>query len=198
MRRRSLVSMIVLAGGLLLVGTPRSVQAAGGSAVEQGETLLSEIHALVVDAASRASVAEAADPPQVSVANCLNEVGQTLNGYEASAVAALSSLKAAVNDGDGGTAKAHLDLLLLAHKNAKIAAATAAACETGSVAGGGVDADGDGLPDGFSSGGLSGLDGLEGDSDVAAGFSAAEYLPVGDSVDEAATIDVVTSPAVTP
>ena len=199
MRRRSLVSMIVLCSGLLLVGGPLDAQTAGGSALEQGNALLSEIRAIVSDASSRADLAESAQPPQVKVASCLNQIGQTLSSFEASGSVALSSLGSAVASGDAGTAQAQLSLLILANKNAKAAIATAEACEAGGVVGGGVDANGDGVPDGESStGGLTGLDDLKGDEQVAEGFSPDDYIPVGDSVEEPATSDVVTSPAVTP
>ncbi len=199
MLRRSLVSMIVLCNGLLLAGSPLGAQTAGGSALEQGNALLNEIRAIVSDAASRADLAESAQPPQVKVASCLNQIAQTLNSFESTGSVALSTLGSAVASGDASTAQAQLSLLILANKNAKMAIATAEACEAGGVVGGGLDANGDGVPDGESStGGLTGLDGLEGDEDMAAGFSADEFIPVGDSVDEPATSDVITSPAVTP
>lgn len=199
MHRRSLVSMISLCGGLLLAAAPLDAQTGGGSALEQGNALLAEIRGLVSDASSRATAVEAAQPPQVSVASCLNQVVQTLNQYESSGSAALNSLEAAVNGGDSSTAQAQLSVLILANKNAKVAATTAAACEAGGVTAGSVDANGDGIPDGeSSSGGLSGLDELQGDEEVAVGFSPDEFVPAGDDVEDPATNDVVTSPAVTP
>ena len=199
MHRRSLVSMISLCSSLLLASGSLQAQTGGGTALEQGNALLSEIRGLVSDTSSRANAVEAAQPPQVSVASCLNQVVQTLNQYESSGTAALNSLEAAVNGGDASTAQAQLSVLILANKNAKIAANTAAACEAGGVAGGGTDANGDGIPDGeTSTGGLSGLDELEGDEEIAEGFAPDDFVPVGDDVEEPATEDVVTSPAVTP
>lgn len=196
---RSLVSMIVLCSGLLLASSSLVAQTVGGSALERGNALLNEIRAFVSDAASRADLAESAQPPQVNVASCLNQVVQTLNSFESTGSVALSALGSAVASGDASTADAQLGLLMLVNKNAKIAIAAAEVCEAGGVVGGGRDANGDGVPDGESStGGLTGLDELEGDEDVASGFSPDEFIPVGDSVDEPATSDVITSPAVTP
>lgn len=199
MHRRSLVSMISVCSSLLLVSGSLQAQTGGGTALEQGNALLSEIRGLVSDTSSRANAVEAAQPPQVSVASCLNQVVQTLNQYESSGTAALNSLEAAVNGGDSSTAQAQLSVLILANKNAKVAATTAAACEAGGVAGGGSDANGDGIPDGeTSTGGLSGLNELEGEEEIAEGFAPDDFVPVGDDVEEPATEDVVTSPAVTP
>lgn len=199
MWRKSFVSLLLLCGSMLSASGSASGQTAGGSALEQGNALLEEIRSLMSDAGLRASASEAAQPPQVSVASCLNQVVQTLGQYESSGSAALNSLTAAVSVGDAGTAEAQLSLLLLANKNAKTAAAAASACEAGGVASGGVDANGDGVPDGeSSSGGLSGLDDLQGDEQSEDGFAPDEFVPDGDSVDDPATSDVVTSPAVTP
>ncbi len=203
MWRKSFVSLLFLCGSMLSASGSASGQTAGGSAPEQGNALLEEIRSLMSDAGLRASASEAAQPPQVSVASCLNQVVQTLGQYESSGSAALNSLTAAVSGGDAGTAQAQLSLLLLANKNAKTAAAAASACEAGGVASGGVDANGDGVPDGVpdgesSSGGLSGLDDLQGDEESEDGFAPDEFVPSGDSVDDPATSDVVTSPAVTP
>ena len=199
MWRKSFVSLLFLCGSMLSASGSASGQTAGGSAPEQGNALLEEIRSLMSDAGLRASASEAAQPPQVSVASCLNQVVQTLGQYESSGSAALNSLTAAVSGGDAGTAQAQLSLLLLANKNAKTAAAAASACEAGGVASGGVDANGDGVPDGeSSSGGLSGLDDLQGDEESEDGFAPDEFVPSGDSVDDPATSDVVTSPAVTP
>lgn len=199
MHRRSLFSMISLAG-LLLASAPLEAQTAGGTALEQGKTLLDEIRALVSDASSRVAAVEAAQPPQVSVASCLNQVVQTLNQYESSGVAALNSLESAVDSGDSATASSQLSVLILANKNAKTAATTAAACEAGGVVGATTDANGDGVPDSENStGGMSGVDDLQGeDSEVAGGFAPDEFVPEGDSIEDPATSDVVTSPAVTP
>lgn len=198
MRTKSLVAMFAVVGSVL-VGASDSGAQAGGSALEQGNALLSEIRGLVTDTSSRAAAVESAQPPQVSVASCLNQVVQTLNQYESSGTAALNSLEAAVNGGDSATATAQLSVLILANKNAKVAAASAAACEAGGVVAGNVDANGDGIPDGeSSSGGLTGLDDLSGEEEVATGFAPDEFIPDGDNVDEPATSDVVTSPAVTP
>lgn len=183
----------------VFAGASGSDAQATGSALEQGNGLLSEIRGLVSDTSSRAAAVESAQPPQVSVASCLNQVVQTLNQYESSGTAALSSLEAAVNAGDAGTATAQLSVLILANKNAKVAAASAAACEASGVVAGNLDANGDGVPDGeSSSGGLTGLDDLAGQDEVATGFAVDEFIPDGDNVDEPATSDVVTSPAVTP
>ena len=201
MRGGLLVSMIVVFSGLLSASGQLDAQTAGGSALEQGNALLSEIRAIVADASSRADLAESAQPPQVKVASCLNQIGQTLSSFEASASVALSSLGSAVASGDAGTAQAQLSLLILANKNAKSAIAAAQACEAEGVVGGGggADSNGDGVPDGESStGGLTGLDGLQGDEEVVEGFSADDYIPAGDSVEDPATSDVVTSPVVTP
>ncbi len=199
MWRKSFVSLLVLSGTLLSASSSAVAQTSGGSALEQGNALLEEIRSLLSDAGLRASAAEAAQPPQASVASCLNQVVQTLSQYESSGSAALNSLTAAVSDGDSGTAQGQLSLLLLANRNAKTAASAASACEAGGVASGGVDANGDGVPDGeSSSGGLSGLDDLQGDELTEEGFSPAEFVPDGDSVEDPATADVVTSPAVTP
>jgi len=199
MRGGLLVSMIVVFSGLLSASGQLRAQTAGGSALEQGNALLSEIRAIVADASSRADLAESAQPPQVKVASCLNQIGQTLSSFEASASVALSSLGSAVAGGDAGTAQAQLSLLILANKNAKSAIAAAQACEAEGVVGGGADSNGDGVPDGESStGGLTGLDGLQGDEEVVEGFSADDYIPAGDSVEDPATSDVVTSPVVTP
>lgn len=199
MWRNSLLSLLFLAGSLLSAAGPVSAQNSGGSALEQGTALLEEIRSLMSDAGLRASASEAAQPPQVSVASCLNQVVQTLSQYESSGSAALNSLAAAVSGGDAGTAQAQLSLLLLANRNAKTAAAAASACEAGGIANGGFDANGDGVPDGeASSGGISGLDGLQGDEETADGFAPDEFVPSGDSIEDPATSDVVTSPAVTP
>jgi len=199
MRGGLLVSMIVVFSGLRSASGQLRAQTAGGSALEQGNALLSEIRAIVADASSRADLAESAQPPQVKVASCLNQIGQTLSSFEASASVALSSLGSAVASGDAGTAQAQLSLLILANKNAKSAIAAAQACEAEGVVGGGADSNGDGVPDGESStGGLTGLDGLQGDEEVVEGFSADDYIPAGDSVEDPATSDVVTSPVVTP
>ena len=198
MRRRSLVSILALCGSLLSSGS-LSAQSAGESTQAQGTALLEEIRAMVSEMNSRTSASEAAQPPQASVTSCLNQAVQSLNQYEASGSAALSSLEAAVSGGDGGTAAAQLSLLKLANRNAKTTVATASACDASGGVGGGVDANGDGVPDGESStGGISGLDDLQGDSETAEGFSSEEFVPSGDSVDDPATSDVVTSPAVTP
>jgi hypothetical protein len=199
MRRSSLVSLVVICGGLSLFDAPLHAQASGGSALEQGNALVAEIRGFVSDAASRASAAESMQPPQVTVASCLNQIGQTLSSYEATGSTALNSLAAAVDSGDSGTAQSQLSLIILANKAAKTSAASAAACEAGGVANGGTDANGDGVPDDESStGGISGLDVLEGDDETATGFSPDEFVPDGDSMDEQATSDVVTSPTVTP
>ena len=199
MWRKSFVSLLVLSGSLLSASGPASGQGSGGSALAQGDGLLEEIRSLISDAGLRASAAEAAQPPQASVASCLNEVVQTLSQYESSGSAALNSLTAAVSGGDSGTAQGQLSLLLLANKNAKTAAAAASACEAGGTASGGVDADGNGVPDDqSSSGGLTGLTDLQGDEQTEEGFSPDEFVPEGDSIDDPATTDVVTSPAVTP
>jgi len=199
MWRKSVLSLLFLGGSLFAAGGSVSAQTPGGSALEQGNALLEEIRSLLSDTGLRASASEAAQPPQVSVASCLNQVVQTLSQYESSGSAALNSLTAAVSGGDAGTAQAQLSLLLLANKNAKTAAAAASACEAGGVVSGGVDANGDGVPDGeASSGGLSGLDDLQGDEATAEGFAPDEFVPAGDSIEEPATSDVVTSPAVTP
>ncbi len=196
---KSFVSLLVLSGGLLSASGPASGQTSGGSALAQGEVLLEEIRSLISDAGLRASASEAAQPPQVSVASCLNQVVQTLSQYESSGSAAFNSLTAAVSGGDSGTAQGQLELLLLANRNAKVAAAAASACEAGGAASGGVDANGDGVPDDeTSSGGLSGLGGLQGDEETEEGFSPEEFVPDGDSIEDPATSDVVTSPAVTP
>jgi hypothetical protein len=198
MRRRSLVSIVVLCGSFWSVGGSLSAQTAGGSTQAQGATLLEEIRSMVSDMSSRASAAEAAQPPQASVASCLNQSIQNLNQYEASGSAAFSALEAAVNGGDSGTADSQLSLLKLANRNAKTAVAAASACDAGSGVAGSVDANGDGVPDSeTSTGGISGLDDLEGEDETEAGFSIDEYLPSGDSVNDEATSDVFTSPAVT-
>lgn len=198
MRRRSLVSILALCGSLLSSGS-LSAQTAGESTQAQGTALLEEIRAMVSEMNSRTSASEAAQPPQASVTSCLNQVVQSLNQYEVSGSAALSSLEAAVSGGDVGTAAAQLSLLKLANRNAKTAVAAASACDASGGVGGRVDANGDGVPDGESStGGISGLDDLQGDSETASGFSPEEFVPSGDSVDDPATSDVVTSPAVTP
>jgi hypothetical protein len=199
MRRSSLVSFVVLCGGLSIFGAPLNAQASGGSALEQGNALVAEIRGLISDAVSRAGAAESMQPPQVSVASCLNQIVQTLSSYEATGSAALNSLGAAVDSGDSGTAQAQLSLIILANKAAKNSAASSDACDASGVVGAGTDANGDGVPDSdASTGGISGLDELQGDEEFAEGFSTEEFVPDGTSIDEPATSDVVTSPAVTP
>lgn len=183
MRPRSLVSILVLCSGLLVGGFPLSVDAAG-SALEEGEALLAEIHTLASEASSRASDAEAAQPVRVAVASCLGQIARTLISFEATASTSLGSLKVAVRGGDTATARDELELLLLTLKNAKAAAATAAACDAGTV----------GAGDETSSGGILGLDELP----VAEEGSGDDFVPDGQRVGEGATLDVVTSPLVTP
>lgn len=199
MRRRSLVSMILLFTGLLLVDAPVRAQATGSSALEEGNALIGEIRGLISDMASGVSAAESAQPAQTSVASCLGQIVQSLTSLEATAVAALGGLEAAVSSGDSGAAQAQLSVIKLANKTAKGSAASSSACQSTGVAGAGTDANGDGVPDDApSTGGISGLDELQGDEEFDEGFSAEEFVPDGDSVDEPATSDVVTSPAVTP
>lgn len=199
MQAKYFLSMIVVCGGLVSASGSLSAQTAGDSTQAQGAMLLDEIRSLLSDTSSRASASEAAQPPQVSVASCLNQVVQTLSQYESSGSSALSSLEAAVSGGDSGTATAQLSLLKLANRNAKNAVAAASACDAVGGVAGGVDANGDGVPDGESStGGISGLDELQSDGETASGFAPDEFVPSGDSVDDPATTDVVTSPAVTP
>jgi len=199
MRRRSLVLMIVLGTVLLLVDAPVRAQASGNSALEEGNALIAEIRGLITDMSSRVSAAQSAQPAQVSVASCLDQIVQSLNSLETTGVTALGGLEAAVGGGDSGAAQAQLGVIRLANKTAKSSSATSAACDSNSVAGGGADANGDGVPDGdASTGGISGLDGLESEEESEEGFSSDEYVPDGTSIDEPATSDVVTSPAVTP
>lgn len=199
MRRRSLVSFVVLCGGFLSFIGSLSAQPAAETIQAQGASLLEEIRAMVSDLSSRASAAETAQPPQASVASCLNQSVQNLNQYEASGSAAFSSLEAAVNGGDSGTAASQLELLRLANKNAKTALGAASACDASGGGTNNADANGDGVPDSDSStGGLSGLGDLEGEEEAAVGFSVDEIVPSGDSPNDEATLDVVTSPAVTP
>lgn len=198
MRCRSLVSILVLCGSFVSASGSLSAQTAGDSTQAQGAMLLDEIRSMVSDMSSRASASEAAQPPQASVSSCLNQVVQNLNQYEASGSAAFTSLEAAVSGGDSSTASAQLSLLKLANRNAKNAVAAASACDASGVVGGTVDANGDGVPDGDgSTGGVSGLDELQGEGETASGFSAEEFVPSGDSMEDPATSDVVTSPAVT-
>ena len=198
MRRRSLVSILVLCGSLLTAGGSLSAQTAAESAQVQGKVLLAEIRAMVSEMSSRASASETAQPPQASVSSCLNEVVLRLNGWEATGGVALNNLEAAASGGDSATAAAQLELLRLTNREARNAVTGASACEAGTVAGTGVDANGDGIPDSDSStGGIQGLNDLEGDGESASGFADEELIPNGDSVEEEATSDVFTSPAVT-
>lgn len=176
-------------------------QRTGASAADQGNDLLAEIRGLVSDVTSRAATAEGAQPPQVNVATCLNQVVQTLTQYESSATAALNSLNTAVGAGDSATAQAQLSVMILANKNAKVAAGTAEACEASAVTGAAGDSERDEDDRGGdnSRGGMSGLDELEGDDDVAVGFGDEDgFVPDGDDVEDPATSDVVSNPAVTP
>ena len=196
MRRRSFVSLLFLCATKVSAGGSLSAQTGADSATSQGQVLLEEIRSLISDMSTRASASEAAQ--QASVASCLNQVVLRLNGWEASGSVALNNLEAAASSGDSGSAAAQLELLKLTNREAKSAVAGASACDASTVVGGGVDADGDGIADGeTSTGGISGLDDLQGDEETAEGFSTEEYLPSGDSVDDPATSDVVTSPAVT-
>ena len=182
MRPRSLVSIFVLCTGLLIGGVPLDVQAAdGASAFVESNAFVVQIRNLAGEARAQLSVAEAAEPARLKVANCLGQIARTLNSYEASAEAVLPTLNAAHSAGDAATVQGQFELLRVMRDEAKDLAAKAAACDTGSV-------------DVTSSGGILGLDGLP---SVVEG-SGDSFLPDGETVGEATTLDVVTSPLVTP
>jgi hypothetical protein len=148
MRRWSLVSIIVICTGLLIVDAPARAQASGSPALEEGNALIAEIRGLISDMSSGVSAAESAQPAQASVASCLGQIVQSLTSLEATAVAALGGLEAAVSGGDSGVAQAQLSLIKLANRTAKGSAASSAACQSSGVSGAGADANGDGVPDG--------------------------------------------------
>jgi len=164
-------------------GFPLSVHAEA-SVQEEGEALLAEIHTLASEASSRASDAEAAQPARVAVSTCLGEIARTLISFEVTASTLLDSLKVAVRGGDTAKARDGLGLLGLTLKAAKASAVTAAACDAGTV----------GAGDETSSGGILGLNELP----VAEEGSGDDFVPDGQRVGEGATLDVVTSPLVTP